>query len=190
MRTKFIRAIIRKRSALVVARIWSYIKSSKKIIDIGSGTGDVACLLIERGKRVTPVDVADFHGPRMIKTIIYDGVTLPFANQSFETALLLMVLHHTPNPKTVFAEAARVAKEIVVIETSYTTSINRLLTIISDVLGNLRLDAQWSSYKTDRAWKMFFANRGFVITTTRQYWDRNFGVIPFLHILYYLQKKK
>jgi len=133
--------IVRRRSEVIISRIFPFLKDLKRIIDIGSGTGDVAFLLGKQGKDVTPVDVGDFHGPRLVKTIIYDGQKLPFPNRSFDTALLLMVMHHTPNPEIVFDEASRVAKELIVIETSYTTPINRWFTIISDALGNLRAEA-------------------------------------------------
>jgi hypothetical protein len=104
-------------------------------------------------------------------------------------ALLLMVMHHTPDPEIVFSEASRVAKEVVVIETSYTNSINRFFTIISDAIGNLRLEAFWGSYKTDSEWKKFFENHGFKITESQKFHDTNLGIIPFLHILYFLKKK-
>lgn len=178
----------RRRSETVVERIWPFIKNSNIIIDIGSGTGDIVGLIKKRGKNIIPVDVADFHGPRLIKMIIYDGKTLPFKDKTFETALLLMVMHHTPNPEVVFKEAARVAKEIVVIETSYTTPLNRILTIISDAIGNLRTEAFWNSYKTDGQWRQFFTDHGFVVWATKKFPDKNLVVIPFLHTLYYLKK--
>lgn len=184
-----IRKIIRRRSNIVVNRISPYIKHSKKIIDIGSGTGDVAFLLIKEGKNVTPVDVDDFHGPRFIKTTIYDGKTVSFPNRSFDTALLLMVLHHTPNPEAVFAEAGRVAREVVVIETSFTNPIHKFFTVVSDAIGNFRLEAFWNSYKTDKEWRTFFEKHGFTIKDSHKYFDRNLRIIPFLHILYYLQRK-
>ena len=171
-----------------MGRILPYLKSSKKIVDIGSGTGDVALLLTQRGMDVTPVDVADFHGPRLVKPVIYDGKKLPFTDRSFDMALLLTVLHHTANPKLVFSEAARVAKEIVLIETSYTTPINRWFTVISDAIGNLRTSAFWSSYKSDSEWRKFFKDKGFIIIDTKKYHDHNLG-LPFLHIAYYLGKK-
>ena len=183
------RKIIRRRSETVVNRIMPFIKNSNKIVDIGSGTGDVASLIKAQGKNITSVDVADFHGPRMIKTVIYDGKTLPFKDRSFDTALLLMVMHHTPNPEAVFKEAARVAKEIIVIETSYTGRINRFLTIISDAIGNLRLEAFWNSYKSDDKWRHFFTKHGFKIQATKSFYDKNLGFVPFLHILYFLIRK-
>jgi len=181
--------IIRGRSQTVYERIWPYIKNSQKIIDIGSGTGDVTKLIKDSGKDITPVDVADFHGPRLVKTVIYNGKTLPFKDNSFDTALLLMVMHHTPNPEIVFKEAGRVAKNIVVIETSYTNKLNRFFTIISDAIGNLRLEAFWNSYKTDKQWREFFTKEGFVIKASQKFNDRNLGVVPFLHLLFFLEHK-
>jgi len=182
-----IKKTIRARSNTVIDRVNPYIEKSKKIIDIGSGTGDVALLLKQSGKDITPVDVADFHGIRVLETTIYDGKKLPFPNKSFDTALLLMVLHHTPDPQLVFSEAARVAKEIVVIETSYTNSFDKFLTVVADAIGNLRLNAFWKCYKTDKEWRELFAKNGFKVVKSQQYHDRSLG-IPFLHIAYYLQQ--
>ncbi len=183
----FIRKIVRTRSEIVLERISPFIKKSAKIVDVGSGTGDIAFLLEKQGKDITPVDVADFHGIRLMKTIIYDGKRLPFSDKSFDAALLLMVMHHTPNPDVVFSEAARVAKEIVVIETSFTNPVNKWFTVITDAMGNLRLQAFWNSYKTDGQWRGFFSEKGFKIIQSQKYHDRNFG-FPFLHISYYLKK--
>lgn len=180
--------IVRARSRIVIERISPFIKTSKKLVDIGSGTGDIAFLLKKKGKDVTPVDVGDFHGPRLVKTIIYDGKILPFSNRSFDTALLLMVMHHTPDPEIVFMEASRVAKEVVVIETSYTNPFNKFLTIVSDAIGNLRIVAFWNSYKSDRDWRAFFEKHGFHIKESHTFNDKNLGIVPFLHILYYLQR--
>lgn len=188
MLQSFFQRIVRGRSVAVVNRILPFLIRSKKIIDIGSGTGDVTFLLGKHGKDVTPVDVGDFHGPRLVETTVYDGQKLPFPDKSFDTAMLLMVMHHTPNPEIVFDEASRVAKEIVVIETSYTSPVSRWFTIMSDTVGNLRLKAFWSSYKSDPEWKGFFSRKNYKIVKTQKYNDRNFG-LPFLHIVYYLRRK-
>lgn len=184
----FFQKIVRNRTEIIVGRVLRFLKGSMKIVDIGSGTGDVAILLGRHGKEVTPVDVIDFHGPRLVKTTIYDGQRLPFPNKSFDIAMLLMVMHHTPNPEIVFNEASRVAREIVVIETSYTTPINRWTTVISDMIGNFRLSAFWPSYKLDSEWKDFFSRMNYKIVKTQKYNDKNFG-LPFLHIAYYLRQK-
>lgn len=183
-----IKRAIRDRSNIIVNRVSPYIENSKKIIDIGSGTGDVALFFRNAGRDITPVDVADFHGIRVLETTVYDGKKLPFPDKSFDTALLLMVLHHTPNPELVFSEAARVAKEVVVIETSFTNTINKFLTVLTDAIGNLRFNAYWSSYKTDEEWRQFFNKKGYKIVESNKYYDKNLG-FPFLHISYYLKRE-
>lgn len=183
-----IRKIVRTRTEEVVTRILPYITHSKRIIDIGSGTGDIAYRLMQSGKKITPVDVGDFHGPRFVKPIIYDGKTLPFPDRSFDTALLLMVMHHTPDPESVFTQAARVARELVVIETSYTNHFNKFLTVVADAAGNLRLEVFWNSYKSNGEWLAFFKTHGFRVHESRSYIDRNVSIVPFLHILYYLRR--
>jgi SAM-dependent methyltransferase len=156
-------------------------------VDIGSGTGGVAAILQDMGKMVTPVDVADFHGLRLLNPVIYNGRNLPFSNGSFDTALLLMVMHHTPDPNGVFLEASRVAKEIVVIETSYTGFLNKLLTVLVDAAGNLTHKIYWSSYKTDESWRKFFSSFGFAVVASEKFPDKNLG-LPFLHVSYYLRR--
>ncbi len=187
----FIRKINKDRAATVVKRVKPYLAKSEKILDIGSGSGYIASILRSEGKDVVPVDVADFHGPILISPIIYDGIKLPFLDKSFDTALLLMVLHHTSDPSIVFCEAMRVAKNIVVIETSYSNPVNRFITIVADTVGNLRTRAYWSSYKTDTQWKSFFEARGYGVMASHKYHDKTlsrFG-FPVLHILYYLEAK-
>jgi len=189
MLNNLIKIIDQKRTDTVISRIKPFLNKKDKIIDIGCGSGLISSKLLSRGFDVTPVDVDDFHGPRLIKPVIYDGVKLPFPDKSFDTALLLMVLHHTPNPNIVFSEAARVAKNIILIETSYTNSVNRFITVIADTIGNLRTKAFWTSYKSDSKWKTFFSKHGFKVTETHKYYDKNVpGLgVSFLHILYLLE---
>lgn len=182
-----IKKIARSRSKVVVARVTHYIKKSNKIVDIGSGSGDVALLLQTQGYNVTPVDVADFHGPRLIKTVLYDGKRLPFPDKSFDTAFLLMVLHHTPDPELVLSEAVRVAKEIILIETSYASAFNKINTVIIDAIANLRLSWFWNSYKTDKEWRKLFAELKLKVVKTYRFYDKYMG-FPFLHVSYYLKK--
>ena len=43
--------------------------------------------------------------------VLYDGLTLPFEDRSFDTVLSVQVLEHTPNPFELFAEMARVLRD-------------------------------------------------------------------------------
>jgi ubiquinone/menaquinone biosynthesis C-methylase UbiE len=174
----------KKRAELVVRRIEQYLLRSKKVIDIGSGVGQVTAILREKGKEVTPVDVGSFHIPRVVEPVIYDGKTLPFPNASFDTALVLMVMHHTDDPRRILREAKRVAKEVVVIETSYSNLFHKFYTVVVDTLINVQIKANWNSYKSDTEWKKLFSEEGLGISDSKKYLDQEL----FLHILYYLKK--
>ncbi len=97
-----IHALTYKRAKIVVARVLPYIKHSKRILDIGCGTGHVADLLTKEGRDLTLVDISDKSWVSTIKPIIYDGKRSPLPDKSFDTLLLLMVLHIPRSKNSVF----------------------------------------------------------------------------------------
>lgn len=187
---KIIEEFAQKRAMLVVGRVLPYIKHTKKVIDIGCGTGHVANLLTTHEKEITPVDVSNKGLVSTIKPIIYDGKHLPFPDQSFDTSLLLMVLHHTPDPKVVFLEAARVGKELVIIETVYKKLFDKIVTVLFDSLGNLQPRFYWNSYRRDEDWKTFFESLGYKVEATQYHRDHQWCFIPQFHNTYYLKRMK
>lgn len=93
------------------------IPSRGKVLDLGSGDGQLALALMKLRPdlKVEGVDVV-----ARVKTLIpvtqYDGVRLPFADKSFDYVTIVDVLHHTDNPAAVLAEAERVSRKGVVIK--------------------------------------------------------------------------
>lgn len=172
---------------MVIGRVLPYIKHARRILDIGCGTGHVADLLIKTGKEVVPVDISNKSLVNTIKPIIYDGKHLPFPDKSFDTSLLLMVLHHTPDPAVVFSEAARVGNDLVVIETVYKKLFDKIVTVLFDSLGNLQPRFFWDSYRRDEDWKTFFKSKGYSVEATQYHKDWWF-LVPYFHNVYYLKK--
>lgn len=88
-----------------------------RVLDLGCGDGQVAVALMARRPelRVEGVDVL-VRPVTHIPVTRYDGVTLPFADNSFDHVTIVDVLHHTDDPAAVLAEAARVAAKNVVIK--------------------------------------------------------------------------
>lgn len=172
-----------QRAQLIFKRIYPFLNNSQYIVDLGCGEGLIAHLLQKKGKNVTPVDIANNSVISNLKVIIYDGKKLPFARLEFESALLLTVLHHTPDPEIVFNETARVAKRIIIIEDIYTNIFQKLFNVFFDSWQNKPLRFFWDSYKSDREWKKFFKDKGFKVIATDYFQD-----IPYLHGLYVLEK--
>lgn len=70
----------------------------RRLLDVGGGSGVIAeAVHIMLGADVTSVDVVSrFAKGLTIKTQTYDGVHLPFPDQSFDAVTFINVLHHVP----------------------------------------------------------------------------------------------
>jgi ubiquinone/menaquinone biosynthesis C-methylase UbiE len=78
-------------------RLWD--PGHARALDIGGGTGVMGQTVktLFGLQHVASVDVHDRFLPTLgIEAVIYDGVTLPFADNSFDCVLLFNVLHHVP----------------------------------------------------------------------------------------------
>jgi ubiquinone/menaquinone biosynthesis C-methylase UbiE len=173
------------RSRIFVKRIWPYVKRGGSIVDIGCGNGEISSLLLNKGKYVAPVEAAKHRFIKGLSVTMYDGVRLPFPDMSFEIAILITVLHHTRDPEATLKEARRVAKKIIIIETSYTNLPKKVLTVFLDSIFNLQLNFQWQSYKTDREWRAVFKRLNLKVARFEKYRDFTVDFL-FTHYLYIL----
>jgi ubiquinone/menaquinone biosynthesis C-methylase UbiE len=156
---RFLLWLARPRAIDSVNHFSHLLEPGEKIIDIGSGICDITKMLQQIGYDVTALDVENFSCTD-IQPHIYDGTTLPFGRGSFDTALLLTVLHHTANPEQVLREATRVAKRVILTEDIYTNSWHKHLTFWMDSLLNLEFFGHPHSNKTDAAWRETFTRLG------------------------------
>ena len=106
-----------RRVRVLSEHIAGAIPTAGRVLDLGAGDGQMAMALMRRRPdlAVEGVDVV----PRpstQIPVALYDGVTLPFADNSFDYVTIVDVLHHTTDPALVLAEAGRVARRGVVIK--------------------------------------------------------------------------
>ncbi len=62
---------------------------SKKILDLGCGSGEVSKALLGSGYLVTSVDVVDKVKVEGVKVLVYDGVNIPFKDKDFDVVLLI-----------------------------------------------------------------------------------------------------
>lgn len=130
--------------------------SKSSIIDVGSGTCHIADLLTDKGYKVSPVDVVNLSFSPKTSPLIYDGKKLPFKDRSFDTAILITVLHHTKSPEAILAEASRVAGQVVIIEDIYKNKLHKRLTYSLDSLLNLEFKNHPHTNKTDEQWQQLF----------------------------------
>lgn len=167
-----------------IERISEYLSPKDKILDIGTGPGSVCLLMNGDGYNVTPIDVIDQTLSPEIAPEIYNGKKLPYNNSSFDTALILTVLHHTSNPEEILLEAKRVADKIIIIEDIYTNPIQRYLTYFVDSIVNMEFSGHPHSNKSDNEWKEVFLELGLKLKAAK--YSR--FLLFFRQATYYLEK--
>jgi len=81
-----------------------------RVIDIGAGR----CYIAKEIQDVCNVDVAcidiDDLNETDLNLIVYDGRNIPYKSNSFDTSLIVYVLHHCKDPEAVLRECIRVCK--------------------------------------------------------------------------------
>jgi SAM-dependent methyltransferase len=98
----------------------------RRILDVGTGTGRAAIALARRGALVTGVDaseemlaVARRRAADAQMTVAFeqgDAHRLAYDDRSFDAAICLRVLMHTPDWRQSLAELCRVARDLVVFD--------------------------------------------------------------------------
>jgi len=115
----------------------------QRLLDVGGGTGVIA----EAMSRLLPVgqveaiDVVDRFCPDLqVRTMRYDGRTIPVADAAFDAATLNNVLHHVPQAERVglLREIRRVVDGPLYIKDHLSTGkIDDLRLTVLDALGNI-----------------------------------------------------
>lgn len=106
----------------------------------------------------------------------YDGLTLPRGDGALDVAMLVDVLHHAEDPRRLLAEAARVARWVVIKDhlAEGWLAVPRLR--LMDYVGNARHGvALRYDYWPRRGWDAAFAAAGLRVDA----WNERLGLYPF-----------
>ena len=168
----------------MIGNFQEYLNKDDAILDVGAGTCNVYEILSKQGYQITALDVENLSFVDHVKPVIYDGTTMPFVDNQFDTALILTVLHHTPEPEKILQEAQRVAKRMILIEDIYSSWLHKYVTYFFDSLLNLEFFGHPHTNKNDQEWKNTFTKFGLKLVDvkyTKSYW-------VFKHAMYYVEK--
>lgn len=168
-----------------VAPFINHLDSTETIVDIGSGNGLICHYLGQQGFQVTPLDVVDMAYDESVQPVVYDGHVMPFEDNFFDVAMILTVLHHTPEPEAVLKEARRIAKKIIIIEDIYNNPIQKRATFLMDWLVNLGYSETPHTNKDDAGWRATFQKMKLNLTHTSQW-----RVLVFFRQVVYLLDQK
>ena len=177
----------RKRAADLAAQVLPFLNAGERILDIGSGTCQVAEAFLARGFDVSPLDIANKSLVPNLHPQVFDGGRLPFADDEFDVALLLTVLHHIPHPDDTIAEARRVAPRVIIMEDVFTSPAERWATWLGDSWLNMEIFGHPHSNRDDAGWRESFKRLGLQVTNAREQIDWFFP-FRFRHATYVLSR--
>jgi len=146
-----------------VSRIVPFLPKKGTILDLGAGTGLFTKAFFRLGYRMEPVDIKNRSYYYTAPSHIYNGKNLPYQENQFAACILFAVLHHTPDPRAVLAEAARVSKRLVIYEDIVTNVFQRFYTYVIDSVLNKEFIGHPHSNKTEAEWVELFRKFGLKI---------------------------
>jgi SAM-dependent methyltransferase len=169
--------LIASTQASVVANLAGALRD-RSVLDVGTGTGRVALLLAHEGARVTAVDasgemlaVAKRRAAEervVVQFSTGDAHALTFADRSFDVAVSLRVIMHTPRWRQCVGELCRVAERLVIIDYPSAHSFAAIESLTRGAAHAVGVDTEAYRVFTDRAIAGAFAAHGFRICSVHR----------------------
>ena len=166
---KLYKASIPPRVAIKQQRVAQLLKPNEKVLDIGSGNCGLVHALQVQGFDIQAADVQDLSFFPEVKPLIFDGKTLPFADNSFDTATLITVLHHIETPFDTIREALRVSQRLIIMEDVFEGRVQEKLTHWMDSLVNLEFAGHPHRNLSEAAWLSQLNSMGYHVSVVERW---------------------
>jgi len=172
------RAVFRRRVKVLSGHLADELGSSGIVLDLGCGDGSIARAIMDRkpGLRFKGIDV--LVRPRtLIEVQRFDGSTIPADDNAFDWVTIVDVLHHTDNPGQLLAEAARVARQGIVVKDHLRDGFCAYSTLrLMDWVGNKGHDVRLPyNYLSRDEWQAIFSRAGIAVHG----WCESLSLYPF-----------
>lgn len=157
-----------RRTRRIGALLAPLLPSGGDVLDVGCGDGHLTAHLqaLRPDLRFTGVDVLGRSRPGL-EIHRYDGDRLPFPDRSFDVSLLCAVLHHVDEPAALLAEAARVARQgVVLLDHQVDGATQQLLLQLVDWPGNVPFGVYTPyTFLSSREWAALFERLNLRVVT-------------------------
>ncbi len=159
------------------------IGKGSKILDLGCGSGIIGKAFQDFfGAELFGVDIKD----RRITNLpfqIYDGVHLPFPENSFDIVLINYVLHHAEDPLALLKEAKRVVRDKVIVFEDLSEGIfSKFICQLHRIsYSKIFKNPDKTFFKSEAEWEKIFREIGFNLIFKKR--QSNFPVKKELFIL-------
>lgn len=168
---------IDRRARVLARRLAELLPTAGRVLDVGSGSGKLARLVqLSRPElHIVGVDVWLARRP-LVPTALFDGWRLPFPGGSFDAAMLVDVLHHADNARTLLGEVVRVSPRAILIKDHLREGLGAQLTLaFMDRVGNARFGVASPGHYLDRGeWMELFQLVGLRVNS----WSEDLRIYP------------
>lgn len=162
------RVVFNRRVAVLGASLGALLEPGSDMLDVGAGDGQIARLVASQapGSTVRGIDIMT-RPTSHIPVDVFDGVTIPHPDNSFDVVSFVDVLHHTGDPRILLKEAARVARKAVILKDHFAeNTLDHLTLRFMDWVGNAPHGVVLPyNYGSRAAWNAWFAEAGLEIET-------------------------
>jgi SAM-dependent methyltransferase len=183
------------REGEVGSRIAPHLRRGDRVLDYGSGTGLISRWLAARvGIQPTMADLVEYgnrlRGYPFLR--LADPYHVPAQDGAYDVVLLLFVLHHNPFEAQgkVLAEAARLARRLIVIEDTPSNRIERALNVFWDRMLNLRHGVPTPfAFRGIQEWLPVFMDQGLAASHVESYRPKWPTLGTYRHTLFVLEQE-
>ena len=104
----------------LVRCITPHLQDGDQVLDVGCGFGALGKAILDapscpRGVRFKGLERVS-RGSALIDGETYDGLTIPFADRTYDVVILADVLHHEADPDRLLRECIRVSRRLLIIK--------------------------------------------------------------------------
>jgi SAM-dependent methyltransferase len=155
----------KRRVAVLGQRLAAMLPPALTLLDVGCGDGTIAKIV---GQSVPGLTVSGAeYAPRpdcAIPCAGFDGLRLPFPDQSFDGCMFVDVLHHSRDPLAILRDAARVCRSFILIKDHLAESTLDHMTLrFMDWVGNRPHGVELPyNYLSGQQWQNLYHDAGLV----------------------------
>jgi len=189
--------VFNRRVRVLCRFVVELIPQNARVLDVGCGDGLLAKLIMQERPdvEIQGIDVL-LRNRSHIPVSLFDGGTIPHADESFDVVMFVDVLHHMPDPNILVREAARVARQSIIIKDHTRNGLFADTTLrFMDWVGNARHGVELPyNFWPRKRWLEFFGQ----LNLELQLWKKDLNIYPrpaswlfdrSLHFIAQLKKK-
>ncbi len=191
--------VFQRRIQVLSDEVAAVLNDSKTVLDIGCGDGTISKLSADKkggGVKFSGIDVMA-RPTCAIDFKLFDGHTIPHADNAFDASMFIDVLHHLNHVKEIIAEAKRVSSKYIIIKDHlYKNSFDYDTLKFMDWVGNKPHSVEVIyNFKKEEFWMQLFEELGLEVIT----FNKHIPLYPFpfsalfgrqLHFVALLKVKK